>query len=532
MDSMNMVDEVSQPSLAVNSCVSCKQGKRKCNRARPICSTCERVGRKCTYEEDSLTFPSSSGIRSLTFDVPSEATKLLPARLSDASYIFPARGHIDPFLHDSLRGPTVDVMISEEASRILGSVHDVHLLATSFFETVWKRLPIICQFGFFKRLPGLYIKPNADLLMLCTAFHLVMQRPSESSRSMQSSLYVTVKSCMSLLESAGILTLESIQARVFICLYEMGHGIHPAASISIGACARSARAMGLHEKSFQYPQQTLQKRARAESEKRTWWAIIILDRYINLCDQDALFATEDPKPSDHLPIDDKKWAQNILPDENPMTLATPNDFRVGPFARECQIIHLAGRVLRHVVHPTSDLAFQREEALQLERTFVAFLPLLMEEQELEFGLFCPALAISRSALFTLYDSALGADPPPSDENRRTIIQSIEASSLRTAHFTHGLYGDANIMPVEDMSPFQAYSQYQAGVVFLRLWKETGEAVYKDMLNNYKTLMKAFARRWIAARKYLDLLEEQQSNWCFDTARPATFFPKAKRSKVL
>lgn len=525
-----MDDGLSHPPLAVNSCVSCKQGKRKCSRARPTCSTCERVGRKCIYEENSLTFPSNSSMRGIVFDVPSEAPKLLPSRLSDASYIFPARGNIDPFLHDTLREPTVDVMMSEEASRILGSVHDVHLLATSFFETVWKRLPIICQFGFFKRLPDLYTKPNADLLMLCIAFHLVLEQPSESSRSMQSSQYVMAKSCMSLLESAGILTLECIQARVFICLYEIGHGIHPAASISAGGCARSARAMGLHEKTFQYPQQTPQKRARAESEKRTWWAIIVLDRYINLCDQDALFATEDPRPSDHLPIDDTKWAQNILPDENPMTLATPNDFRVGPFARECQIIHLAGRVLRHVVHPTNDLEFQREEALQLERTFVAFLPLLMEEQELEFGLFCPALAISRSALYILYDSALGADPPPSDEDRRTIIQSIEASSLRTAHFTHGLYGDVNRMPVESMSPFQAYSQYQAGVVFLRLWKETGEVVYRDMLNNYKTLLNAFARRWIAAKKYLDFLEEQESKWSFDAPRPANFFPKVKRSK--
>lgn len=77
---------------------------------------------------------------------------------------------------------------------------------------------------------------------------------------------------------------------------------------------------------------------------------------------------------------------------NDLTLSTPSDIRVGPFARECQISHLMGRVLRHVLDPSDDASFQKEEALQIERTLNAFLPLLME-QELSFGLFCAALGL-------------------------------------------------------------------------------------------------------------------------------------------
>lgn len=82
----------------------------------------------------------------------------------------------------------------------------------------------------------------------------------------------------------------------------------------------------------------------------------------------------------------------IIPSTPPFTLATPSDIRVGPFARECQISHLVGRVLRHVISPIADATFHREEALQLERTLQSFMPILMEEQT-KYGLYCAALGI-------------------------------------------------------------------------------------------------------------------------------------------
>jgi len=94
---------------------------------------------------------------------------------------------------------------------------------------------------------------------------------------MQSSLYVNVKSKISLLESTNYLSLMAIQARLLVTFYEMGYGITPAASISISACASSARAFGLNKKTFQNAA-TEDAQFRAEEEKRVWWAVIILDR--------------------------------------------------------------------------------------------------------------------------------------------------------------------------------------------------------------------------------------------------------------
>ena len=102
--------------------------------------------------------------------------------------------------------------------------------------------------------------------------------PVDQGQSMQSSLYVMVKSNISLLESTGYLSLEVVQSRVLLSYYEMGHGILPAALISIGACARAARALGLHKKLFHSPSENSGARMRAEEEKRVWWAVINLDR--------------------------------------------------------------------------------------------------------------------------------------------------------------------------------------------------------------------------------------------------------------
>ena len=83
-----------------------------------------------------------------------------------------------------------------------------------------------------------------------------------------------------------------------------------------------------------------------------------------------------------------------------MTLATPSDVTVGQLARECQVSHLAGRVIRHVFDPVSDHGFQAKEAQQLERTLKAFLPLLVEDQA-KFSKYCCSIGIcSRSVRAT------------------------------------------------------------------------------------------------------------------------------------
>jgi len=85
-------------------------------------------------------------------------------------------------------------------------------------------------------------------------------------------------------------------------------------------------------------------------------------------------------------------SHQIIPSGPSETISTPSSLIIGVFARECQISHLVGRVIRHVFDPTLDVTFQEEEAILLERTLLAFLPLLLEEG-IVFGKYCVALGI-------------------------------------------------------------------------------------------------------------------------------------------
>jgi len=84
-----------------------------------------------------------------------------------------------------------------------------------------------------------------------------------------------------------------------------------------------------------------------------------------------------------------------------------------------------GRVLRHIFEPISDPQFHAEEAPQLERTLMAFMPLLIQEQS-TYGMYCAALGMcSKSVTFfppfnfsidflqrALPDLRLGTDSKP------------------------------------------------------------------------------------------------------------------------
>lgn len=192
-------------------------------------------------------------------------------------FAYPCRS-VDPFRHEALRQPTVNIAVSTEVAKIVGTYDDIHSMATKYFDTIWQRLPIISKVRFFERLSAVSSNPQADFLVVCLAINLLLEYPSSHEQSMQSSSYVVVKSFINLLESASFLSLDVVQARLLVTFYELGHGIQVGASISVAACARTARLLGLNKKSFQGVKEIYEDRIVAEEQKRVWWAVVNLDR--------------------------------------------------------------------------------------------------------------------------------------------------------------------------------------------------------------------------------------------------------------
>ncbi|KAF2670636.1 hypothetical protein BT63DRAFT_371622, partial [Microthyrium microscopicum] len=412
---------------------------------------------------------------------------------------------VDPFRHEALRTPTMLFLVKTEATRVFGSLDRIHEIAVKYFGSIHRRFPIVSRKRFISRLPSLYGTPKTDFLVLSMCIHLIQETPAELRESMQSSLYVTVKGMISLLEATDCHSLEALQCRLLLVFYELGHAIFPNACFSICSCARLARFLGLNKQASNG--QSRLNSIDEEERRRAWWAVVNLDRFINLCNGDSLLASEDPTNSDFLPVDDHLWTQENISIVPHATLYTSSDLSAGQFARECQVSHLSGRVIRHVFDPVHDADFRSEEAQQLERTLMAFMPLLMEDGA-QFGKYCtfpiahpdsPLTCIR--ALLTLYNSKWPDDG--AGDASTEVLKAMEPISTAIVGFARQLFGVEEDIAIDQLSPYIPTVFYQSAVVQLRLWDETGEDAYKDGLDFLKGVLLIFQKRWQISGEYSD-----------------------------
>ena len=226
-----------------------------------------RIYRTCVYEAGLEAGPSTANA-----NIPHVGTLFQPE---------PVANIVDPFSglagDINLQRPNVDVIVRNEALRTLGSLQGVHTTAGIYFNSTHLRMTVVSKTRFLARLAGFSESAPADLAALCLAMHLIVQPPQSPANRMQSSLYARLKSVLSFLEASNYHSLEVVQCRLLCAFYELGHGIHPAVSITIGACSRIGRFIGLDTRAFQTPER--QSNNLVEEEwRRVWWMLANLDR--------------------------------------------------------------------------------------------------------------------------------------------------------------------------------------------------------------------------------------------------------------
>lgn len=300
------------------------------------------IPRMCVYDEDAPDIASHSRSSEALYPLFSSARNM-----SNHPDLGRPTRSMGSHRFETLSQPTIDVLVGTEVHELLGSLDNIRATADSYFDTVHLRVPILSRKRFtdsLMRLPGQSLMTRADISALCLAMFILQQRPQTGWRSMRSSLYVTMKSIISLLEATDYRSLQFVQCRVLVAFYEMGHGLDAAASTSISACGKAARSIGLHKRDFHTAQDD-DVLLLSEERKRTWWAILNLDRcvldsedpsvhysrsvkdkqwsfhrkfglltlsrFINLCNRDALFSTEDARTNDQLPFEDSLWLQDV-----------------------------------------------------------------------------------------------------------------------------------------------------------------------------------------------------------------------------
>lgn len=175
--------------------------------------------------------------------------------------------------------PPAAASVPPHILHLIGDVNDIQDTAAKFFDHIHLWMPFISKKRFYdvhlRTLPPLY--PDVILLVLC--LKLITTFPPARPRDARTPLYYAAKHFHLDLEGEGTFSILILQAGVLLALYEIGHGIYPAAFLTIGACARYAHALGINVSKTAGSRKVLTL-VEAEERRRVWWAIVILDRFV------------------------------------------------------------------------------------------------------------------------------------------------------------------------------------------------------------------------------------------------------------
>lgn len=188
-----------------------------------------------------------------------------------------AEHFLDPeiFKHSLLQLPAlqIDSVLTNEISTAVGSIRDIQTTAQRYFATVHIWMPIVSKIQFSGLLLRRLTHNRAEVHLLI----LAMRLSSDIVSSPRTDLYEMTKWYQHNVENSGILSLLVLQANVLITCYEFGHGIYPAAFLSIARCARYAAALAVDSTITDHVEPKAQGLDQEEC-RRVWWAILALDR--------------------------------------------------------------------------------------------------------------------------------------------------------------------------------------------------------------------------------------------------------------
>ncbi|CZR56104.1 uncharacterized protein PAC_05992 [Phialocephala subalpina] len=478
---------------AIKACIACRDRKRKCDRITPSCSLCYRLGRRCQYEpraRPSLRDNSSVMLSSTPLSVP-RVSLLSPPETP-------------PFFSQ----PDVNEAITSRLFHTVGEIPAVRATAVKYFGSVHQWFPILSEVGYYERLASTFADPCAEFSLLSLSMALITRMPSEDESF--SSIYMLVKSAIAIVEAADIHCLEVVQARLLVTLFEVGHGIEPAAFISIAATTRAAVAIGLNRKINDPSSHDENINSRTQAGLRLWWGLVMLDRNYTLERGEGACATHQYESPQYLPRDGSVWDNKILSSAEPLPLSTPSSIRVGGFARQAQVSHLLHILMMHLRDQRTSFP-DPEEADQIARTLTAFSLLLPEETPQPWPMYCGAIGMCFSAMMTLHESR------PRKSLSEDYLHCDQPESLRSSlermHKICSVFNERiEQASVDAMSPFPPYGLIRAATLRERLFKETGDGSHMAAAESLALMVKHFSKRWKNAGKLLNALEEDRRSY--------------------
>ncbi|EXJ83472.1 hypothetical protein A1O1_07095 [Capronia coronata CBS 617.96] len=527
---------------ALQACVACRKQKRRCDKVLPSCGLCVRMSRPCDYSESNPS-PNADDFAVMRQKI-ADLEARLEGRRADSGWYEPMRSvskspatnsssnsgsgnesssfvsaafflDAEVFSQAKLSIPRPSLTVPTDVMGALGtSIRDVHDVVDRYFANIHTWLPFVSKKRMELKLSNPALDLAADFSLLLLAMKLIIQAPAGGAHSVRSPLYALTKRYFALLEYSGFISLHTLQADILIAAYEIGHAIYPAAYLTTGHCARLGHALGLNDRTRapQYSWKRASSWAEAEEVKRTWWATMLLDRYVNLGTWGHPLATDDPHRNDVLPADDDMWDEGEVTTSEPLYVSSPTNVRAAPFARTCQATHLLGRLIRLMNDRLLDSPLRFTEAIHLFRTLQALSKLLEDDVQRSPMRYVTALALCYGALLHLSDPFSCTDTNRGDHTvEETEMQTLAISGLKPTaadilQFSQLLMSS---MPTSTagISPLICDSLYVAASTYAWLAHESGLREMGEAYHALRRSLETINCRWTAAGYYIGLLDK-------------------------
>lgn len=175
------------------------------------------------------------------------------------------------------RLPDQKIELDPSVASYLGNVGNDETFVSSYFTYVHPWIPLLSRRACMERIINPLASPEPQNTLFLAAMKLLAESPHASDT--QPPIYHSIKTAFLLAESSGILSLRVFQVMILVTIYELGHAIYPAAYLTIGTCARYGTALGLNKMIEQFDTTSVDGSERElEEKRRSWWAVIVLDR--------------------------------------------------------------------------------------------------------------------------------------------------------------------------------------------------------------------------------------------------------------
>ncbi|OWT43581.1 fungal specific transcription factor [Pochonia chlamydosporia 170] len=540
---------------ATQACRACRRLKRKCSRDLPSCSLCIRLGKTCEYYPGDVGAENApntdlasrlhnleqllQGKASQNLDLESMRSNSKNTCEPTVNTDFPPAFFLDPDHYSRFQEYQLSSEILpwvEKAQELVKN--DWREICERFLSTIYTWLPMISKKRLYSELtssqPG--SKPGNALFLLCMKLCTSNQSESaDDSSCADNELYNAAKQCCFYAESGGYVSLRLVQSLVLLAVYEMGHAIYPAAYLTVGRAARLATVIGLHNMKLAKQLFVVADMwSLREEQQRTWWAIFILDKVVNLGSPGLPLVTPDPCADHLLPVNERDWNEGVIGINEPVLAQSFHAAdSIGKFARTCQAAHMLGKIITHVNRwktAVMDVTEVLLESFQLHKALAALDASLNPPESLQESYPSPdssvpenlnyvALSICCSARYLLYSQYACNESNRSAGSERIALET-EAQQLsiqgmehiasvavpRIARYMEQVVASPAVRPSVSFVP--GHSMYYAGLECYCFYREFDNQLMLSGMRQIIEGFKALRTEWRVGAEYLVLLDKE------------------------